>query len=276
MLGILFSFWAVSVTAGQTQLASELFAEGNWPAACREAARVLDRDPADDEARLIGAIAEVRSAARFGPGGLRSSSRSEAVDALVRLAQSGRAASIRAAAACEAGLLIYRSGDGDRAYTLLRAAFLETSEGDELARASCAMDGILRERPDLEPTGSPLRLQIESCRALWTREVRSACAGEGRPSPQTRLLAWPGVWIVAFYRHAVGPALGNRCSLTPSCSRYFAEASRAHGLLAFPIVADRLVREPGVVAAGEHPILVDGHVRYADPLQAHDGWLRGR
>ncbi len=275
MLGILF-FWADPGHAGGAlQLSEELSAEGNWRAAGREARRVLAGDPSNERASLLSSISALRVDAQAGRLAVTNDRTAVAVADLARLATSAGSGAVRAEAAYEGGLALYRQRRWDEAYPLLRDAFLKAGEGVRLACASYGLDRILRERPELEPMTSGLRVQVDGCRALWTRDVQVAFDGAGPTQPRTRLFAWPGVWIVAFYRHAVGPALGNRCSLTPSCSRYFAAASRAHGLLAFPIVADRLVREPGVVAAGEYPIIVGGHVRYADPLQAHDWWLGG-
>ena len=54
------------------------------------------------------------------------------------------------------------------------------------------------------------------------------------------------------------------------------QASRAHGLLGVPIMADRFVREPSVVAAAEKPVTMpDGRIRYADPVADHDFWMKG-
>lgn len=97
--------------------------------------------------------------------------------------------------------------------------------------------------------------------------------GQALPPRRGGLFALPGEAIVAFYRSYVSPAIGARCSLTPSCSQLFLEASRKHGLLAFPIIADRLVREPGVVAEARHKVIVGREIRIADPLEDHDGWL---
>ena len=38
-----------------------------------------------------------------------------------------------------------------------------------------------------------------------------------------------------------------------------------------------VLREPSVVAAKEKPVTMpDGRIRYADPLSAHDYWLKGK
>ena len=72
----------------------------------------------------------------------------------------------------------------------------------------------------------------------------------------------------------VGPALGSRCALEPSCSRYFVHAARKHGLLGVPMTADRFVREP-VVSAPDRPWVrnADGAWRHPDPVEDHDWWF---
>jgi putative component of membrane protein insertase Oxa1/YidC/SpoIIIJ protein YidD len=71
----------------------------------------------------------------------------------------------------------------------------------------------------------------------------------------------------------IRPVIGNRCSLDPHCSEYFRQASLAHGLLGFPILADRFIREPSVVQAAT-PIPVQEGVRYEDSLSDHDEWMK--
>lgn len=99
---------------------------------------------------------------------------------------------------------------------------------------------------------------------------------ESEVSP--RQPAWssiPSRLLVGFYRWQVGPAIGMRCELHPSCSAYLLEACRAHGLLGFALMADRLYREPAVSAAREQVItLPDGRIRTADPLGDHDFWMK--
>ena len=59
---------------------------------------------------------------------------------------------------------------------------------------------------------------------------------------------WPARQAVAFYQRQIAPAIGDRCSLWPSCSAYAMEACAAHGALGLAIYADRAVREPDVAA----------------------------
>ncbi len=108
----------------------------------------------------------------------------------------------------------------------------------------------------------------EAVALLRTIEASRDSKNAGPPSTAGRITAA----MVGIYRRGIGPAIGARCSLTPSCSEYFRQAGRRHGWLAFPMLADRLVREPGVVAAAEVRVAD----RIADPLEDHDAWLARR
>ena len=44
-----------------------------------------------------------------------------------------------------------------------------------------------------------------------------------------RLLAWPLLALVGFYRLAISPWLGRNCRYDPSCSEYALEALRRYG-----------------------------------------------
>ncbi len=140
----------------------------------------------------------------------------------------------------------------------LRLAGELSEEGDW---AACLVEcrRVDAARPGL-PGIRGLRAHAEEARApvpksFWRR------AGE-----------WPIRGLVGFYRFAIGPAIGNRCILEPSCSRYALEAARRSGWLSIPMTGDRLIREPSVVQAGEKPVFgKDGQIRYADPVTNHAG-----
>ena len=100
---------------------------------------------------------------------------------------------------------------------------------------------------------------------------RAAPAADGASAGTSSLFARA---VVGFYRACIGPALGARCALEPSCSRYFLLASRKHGWLGVPMTADRFVREP-VVSAPHRPWVrnADGAWRHPDPVEDHDWWF---
>jgi hypothetical protein len=116
--------------------------------------------------------------------------------------------------------------------------------------------------------GSPVAV------AALLRDRADAALGNRRPPLPAwkRVGALPVVVMVGFYRLMVAPALGSRCLLDPSCSRYSMQAARERGWLGIPMTGDRLIREPSVVVAREKPIEDEhGHVRFADPVSDHIG-----
>lgn len=260
-LGILFSFLPISSSTASLDLAVDLFEEGDWPACRVECERELIAEPGDSLAALLRATCRARMGGR-GPG-IRAE--------FAGLAGGAAPAEIRSMAAFEAARLAWADGDTAAAFAGFRQAFRETSVVDIFARSGWALHEIRREDPTLGADDAVLVQQLETCAALWTPQiVRDMAAGR---SEAGAMLARPGQWIVMLYRGLVRPALGARCSLSPNCSEYFFQASARHGLLAFPMAADRLVREPSVVQAAERLVEVGGKTLIADPLSDHDHWM---
>ena len=138
----------------------------------------------------------------------------------------------------------------------------------------CALGYVMDAAPHLPGQHPALLPQLAACYREWTPEIRD----ETRLTPKHGE-SWSGAparLAVAFYQRQIAPAIGSRCSLHPSCSRYATEALRKHGLLGMALVADRGVREPDVVSRRQDPITVNGRIRYHDPLAAHDGWMKAR
>lgn len=107
-------------------------------------------------------------------------------------------------------------------------------------------------------------------RAKHSADLAAETAIARRPSLVARMLNAPAKGVVWLYRTQIAPGIGQRCSLTPSCSEYFVQALDKHGPLALPMIADRLVREPNVFAEARYPVIqADGRVLYADPVDAH-------
>ena len=240
------------------ELAADLFAEGRGQECIRECARAQLDTPEQPSSRVLGAIARLRW------DGKRSV-------AITQLEQAAGTVTheLAALAAFEAGRARWQQGEATNAFRLVRAAFKVAEQPELFARSGCLLAEISRRFPSLGKDDMALFQTLETCRPLWTPEVVRDALG---PPPAKDSMTVR--WIVAIYRAQISPAIGSRCSLTPSCSEYFLQAGRAHSLLAFPIVADRLVREPGVVHAAEHPVSIGENVRYADPLNQHDFWMK--
>jgi putative component of membrane protein insertase Oxa1/YidC/SpoIIIJ protein YidD len=244
----------------------ELIDERQWPAVLAESRCALTADPSDETARLGAALAPLF----IPPRGNRERVAHAALEPLRQLADTAQAGDIRALAAYELGVRAQLAGDRARAGHYLRRAFLAGGPGELTLKSACRLETIDRFGPATDPT---LTQQIRTCAGQGGPDIRRTCTEEDNARrPGTSMLAWPARGIVALYKAAVAPAIGSRCSLSPGCSTYFLEAGRKHGLLAFPMIADRLVREPSVVIQGAHPIHDGRRLRYADPVAAHDYW----
>ncbi len=272
MPGIFFLALAGAASGGggtSLALGGELLAEGQWAAARAEGLRALAEaeSPAEaSRARLLAARAS------RGPGGDDAGARAE-FEALWR--DDAAPPDIRSAAAWEAGRAALAAGDRDAAFSALQYAFLNAREPPLFWRSGCSLYFLLKRDKPRRRAEPALWQALLSCRDAWPSAVWRECRPGGRRGATWASL--PGRGIVTFYRTAIGPAIGSRCDLEPSCSEYFLRASRAHGLLGIPIMADRFVREPSVVSAKDKPVVMpSGRIRYADPLSDHDFWMKGK
>jgi putative component of membrane protein insertase Oxa1/YidC/SpoIIIJ protein YidD len=259
--GILF-FFGLAANAATTELAADLFAEGDWVACRRECERALAQAPDDEAAELLGAVCRIRLTNQIDQG----------CTDLGTLTTFATSVNVRAMAAYELGRCCWARGDSSNAFRLFRQSFLEASSQDLFLRAGCSLDLLALEFPSLGKNDPILFQSLETSRSLWTPELVRECLPDKKE--RSGMLSKPGGWVVAFYREMVRPAIGGRCSLEPSCSEYFKQASEKHGLLGLPIQADRFIREPSVVQAQEYPVRVNGSTRYADPLSDHDCWMK--
>ena len=258
-----FALWVSAASGAPLDLAAELFGEGQWAAARVESLRTGAEAPEEARARLLAAVCALRM----------GQARAEAKGTLEALWRDEAAESeTRCMAAYEFGLADWTDG-GAAAPAALEFAYLRARGAPLFWRAGCSLYFYLKADKALRREKAVLWRSLQSCRDAWPLEVWREC----RPRKKgPSLAALPGQWVVRFYRAQVGPAIGSRCDLLPSCSEYFLQASRAHGLLGVPIMADRFVREPSVVSARAHPaVMPDGRIRYADPVSDHDAWLKG-
>jgi uncharacterized protein len=97
----------------------------------------------------------------------------------------------------------------------------------------------------------------------------------GAPGKRSRSpVAWLARGAVRFYQTQIGPAIGQRCSMHPSCSTYCAQAIGRYGLAGIPMTADRLIRESDHVRHRLRPVLINGVEKYDDPVEDHSLWFR--
>ena len=64
------------------------------------------------------------------------------------------------------------------------------------------------------------------------------------------------VFIIKVYQYSISPLIGNRCRFFPSCSEYFIEAIKTHGLVkGFSLSVKRIFKcHPFKILGGGHGI----------------------
>ncbi len=107
----------------------------------------------------------------------------------------------------------------------------------------------------------------------WMRTEMDAAQTLGA-SPRQRITGWFARGFIRFYQTQIGPALGQRCSMHPSCSHYSLEACRRYGLVGIPMTADRIIRESDHIRHRINPMIRDGRELYYNPVQDHSRWFR--
>jgi len=178
---------------------------------------------------------------------------------------------VASAAHFHLGLDAWSRRDTANAWKYLSRSFQHHENDEQYKLAGCMLFMIQWDHPEVIPeSDSSLVTQLRTMRPLWTRErIDAALKYKESREEQNAVSGKPGQWVVSFYQSQVGPAIGNRCSLHPSCSRYFRQASKEHGIKGIALIGDRLVREPGVVGRAEKTVFVDGQEKIADPVSDH-------
>lgn len=270
---VLLAAWLVllamrGLATGSTDLASALFAEGQWAAAGLESRRILATEltPVEaDRARLLSALSVLRQS---------GAERQLALETLETLwKRESTEINVRCRAAYE---LAFAQAEPDEQLAGEALIFAYSRAGDvELFwQAGCALYFHFQEHRAWRQQYPGLWQTLQTTSSTWpatvVQEQRKRMSTQG--TPWSRL---PARWIVGFYRAQISPAIGSRCELQPSCSAYLLESCQAHGLLGFTLMADRFIREPSVYDAKEKPVVMpDGRIRYADPVTDHDFWMK--
>lgn len=244
-------------------LASDLFAEGNFSGCITECARVLGVDPANESALFLKAVSELRN------GG-------KSTTALIILADStATSPEVSCKARYELARAFWKAGNNTEAISQFRKVFVSAGEGALFIRASCSICMIIEAHRELVDSVNDIMGQLDASSSLWTRKILDEC----RPTPDTPAMSItgkPAQWIISFYRRQISPAIGQRCSLVPSCSEYGMQSLKKHGLLGVAMTGDRMIREPDVVAEKPAPVRIGNKWYYTDTVSEHDWWIMAK
>ena len=229
------------------------------------AALAANAVPTADESRLARRVALVEELLQEGEADEARAEMSRLVRDIPLPATSNALAGAAARLALEEGTL-----DG-----IIRA-FLTARDGETFRVAGCALYLALEDDLEAREQNRGLYEQARLCHDSWQRpDWREAKALLRRNAPPGGggVGGFLASCVFHFYKFAVGPALGSRCALEPSCSHYYLEASRKHGILGIPMVADRFVREPVASASDRWVRNAEGALKHPDPVSDHDGWF---
>ena len=247
-------------TAGSRQLAGELFFhENDWQHARTEIERLLLAHPDDPALLVMRAICLVRT------GKPDHEAFTPILDA------SNVAPDIRAHAHYELGRLKLDT-DSEAAFGHFKQAFMLSSDPALWSRSGFYLHQLHRGNTRRYPLSPSTTSQLRTSSHTWTNELRQAHSI--RPHGRLRRTASaPLRTMIRFYQRQVGPAIGSRCSLEPSCSRFAMKAVNQFGWRGIPLIADRIIREPDVVKKRQNPIIIQNRLRFHDPLSAHSSWF---
>lgn len=261
MLGILFAFYGRPSSGAESSLASRLFVEEQWVECRRESRRDLAERPDDPTAQFFFHAAGLR-------GGISPEPSAEGLAELA--SRPGLPAEWSARSAYELGRDAWARGDPTNAWRYLSAAFQYHDDPVLYKSAGCMLFMLQFDHPELPSEDDAMLVsQLRAMRPVWTHERIHEAMSRMPRAEKNAITGRPGQWVVSFYRAQIAPAIGQRCSLYPSCSEYFRQASREYGLKGLPLIADRLVREPGVVHDARHPVRSGDRTLFADPLEDH-------
>ena len=263
----LFSFWILAISSFlraeniDTELAADLYAETNFVACSRECTRLLIDNPNNMSVLLLKALSEKAT-------GIDSR------NVLINIADSQSSPNETAnMARYELARSLWKHGQASEAIQQFKQVFISSGKEILFIRSGCSISLLVDESPRLAKQIDDIISQIETSSSLWTRQIIDECRISSSKSADS-ITGKPVQWIIAFYRSQISPAIGSRCSLTPSCSTYGLQALKKHGLLGVAMIGDRAIREPDIVAEKPSPVRIGSRWYYSDPIDGHDWWMR--
>lgn len=255
-------FTGIAQADNQLELAEALYEEGDWARARAEALRVWVAEPTHPLAQGIAAWSSLRLNPKH----------EEAAQTAWTLARDHEDSAFRARAAYEWGRIRWDQGDPIAAFCLIKHAFLHADDQLLVLKSAYSLDVLLWRQRDLAPRDDPLWNQLRTTRPLLTPAIRAQAAPPAQP--KNSWVMRPAFALVRFYQTQISPAIGQRCSMHPSCSAYCIEACRNYGLVGIAMTGDRLIRESDHVVHRINPIMIDGEEKYYNPVSDHTFWFR--
>ncbi len=170
---------------------------------------------------------------------------------------------------------LYREGDWHHAFIEAQRQSA-TDKDDTDFNQAIALLAAWQQAPAKEKLRKDLELWLQTHaqhpQHHWV--ATEVAALQTRPTTQPRLTGRIARFVIRFYQNQIGPAIGQRCAMYPSCSHYSLEACRRYGLAGIPMTADRIIRESDHIRLRINPIQRHGRELYHDPVSDHTYWFR--
>ncbi len=169
--------------------------------------------------------------------------------------------------------------EGDWHHARIEAQRLK-HQGGAHAKASAAMAHLAALQ--LQPEHPEHRSELETWLTEndnhpehhWVLTEKKQITSKAPSTRRKGITAFLARILIGFYQTQIGPALGQRCAMYPSCSHYSLEACRQYGLAGIPMTTDRIVRESDHIRYRMNPIRKNGREVYYDPIEHHSYWFR--
>lgn len=256
----LLCFRIVAAQAETLSLARQLFDEEDFRGARREALRGGTQEEMDAAVAALAAV-------RLFP---LESERRQIAGSLIK---SSMSRDVAAWTSVELGRILWESDDLETAACLIQGAFAQAEDHDLFLQSAYLLRVLALRYPHRVSISDAIRTQVMTVYPRITPAIQQA-ASPPRRQQGPRLSARLARGGVRLYQTQISPALGQRCSMHPSCSAYCLQAMQQYGVVGIPMTADRLIRETDHVHHRIHPIWVDGVEKFYDPVEAHSFWFR--
>lgn len=248
-----------------TNLIKQFAKEANWKNCYVEAMRAGISYPENQEFKYYKAMSALKL----------NKNTEKALDTLYKIYTSTNlptSTRIKTLAAYEYGKEQWEQANDNKAFDALTYTFYNTKSPELFILSGCALFQFSSDFPQYKKDNSDLYMQINSSRDLWNAKY-FALSKVDIKHDKIGIITKAGQGFITFYRTHIGPAIGDRCVLNPSCSEYFKQNLNAHGIVAVPMQADRFFREPDMAHRSDNIIIVNGRIKHADPISDHDFWF---
>jgi putative component of membrane protein insertase Oxa1/YidC/SpoIIIJ protein YidD len=242
----------------------QLAQENDWQSCYVEATRASIADPKDIEIQYYKAISEIKICRN----------KKAALNNLYTIYTStNRPTSdkIRILSAYEYGREKWKTEKPEEAFNALTFTFYNTSNPELFILSGFSLFQFAQDYPKYKKEHPSLYMQINSSRDLWNAKYLNRTKIDSHR--KDGLITKAGKGFISFYRTQIGPAIGERCVLQPSCSEYFKRNINKHGIVAVPMQADRFCREPDESHKSDNIVIINDKIKHTDPITNHDFWF---